>query len=276
MTDNPAASVIEVENLRFGFNQTPVLDAINFQITQGAFSVIVGPNGGGKTTLLHLILGLYRPDQGRIQVFSEKPGRHPERIGYVPQHSNLAPGFPATVEQVVLMGLPHGRRHGPLFWKDERQRAHQAMQHAGVADLARRPYADLSGGQRQRVLIARALITDPDLLILDEPFSNVDPYGRQCILETLTGLNEQLTCLMVSHDLGITREAVTQVIAINRYAISQSGAQITDAMLGLMYGWHDENCPMHQDPVTVSHNESIIKPVRQANGTNKHEVSRHG
>jgi zinc transport system ATP-binding protein len=239
-------TVIEVSDLFFAFDRQPVLESVDFRIREGAFTVIVGPNGGGKTTLLHLILGLYRPDRGRVRVFGDQPGRHPERIGYVPQHGNLAPGFPATVEQVVLMGLPHGRRHGPGFWKDERDRADEAMRRAGIRELARRAYGALSGGQRQRVLIARALITAPELLLLDEPFSNIDPYGRACIHETLEDLGAGLTRVMVSHDLGVTRQSVTQVLAVNRLVLSNGGPRITDEMLELMYGRHGEQCPMHE------------------------------
>ncbi|MFP4639361.1 MAG: metal ABC transporter ATP-binding protein [Guyparkeria sp.] len=240
------SAVIEIRDLDFRFDREPVLESVNLRIPAGAFSVIVGPNGGGKTTLLHLVLGLYRPEHGAVRVFGEPPGRHPERIGYVPQHSNLAPGFPATVEQVVLMGLPHGRRHGPGFWQDERDRAAMAMERAGVLPLAQRSYGALSGGQRQRVLIARALITDPELLLLDEPFSNIDPYGRACIHETLEDLGEGLTRVMVSHDLGITRQSVTQVVAVNRLVVSGKGPQVSDEMLELMYGRHGEQCPMHE------------------------------
>ncbi|WP_376696170.1 metal ABC transporter ATP-binding protein [Wenzhouxiangella sp. EGI_FJ10305] len=239
-------TIIEVSGLTFGFDREPVLESVSFRISKGAFVVVIGPNGGGKTTLLHLILGLYQPDRGRIRVFGEEPGRHPQRTGYVPQHGNLAPGFPGTVEQVVLMGLPHGGRHGPGFRRDELDRAAEAMQRAGILELARRSYGALSGGQRQRALIARALITKPELLLLDEPFSNIDPYGRACIHEMLEDLGTSLTRVMVSHDLGITRQSVSQVLAINRIALSGEGPWITDEMLELMYGRHDERCPMSE------------------------------
>ncbi|MFW6020810.1 MAG: metal ABC transporter ATP-binding protein [Guyparkeria sp.] len=240
-TDTPA---IVLDKVSFRFDREPILEDIDLVVPRGAFTVIVGPNGGGKTTLLHLILGLYRPDAGTVRVFGDRPGRHPERIGYVPQHGNLAPGFPATVEQVVLMGLPHGRRHGPGFRADERARAHEALERTGIPELAQRPFGALSGGQRQRVLIARALITEPDLLLLDEPFSNIDPYGRACIHETLEELGGTLTRVMVSHDLGITRQAVSQVLAVNRWLVSGEGPEITEEMLALMYGRHGEDCPM--------------------------------
>lgn len=238
--------VISLDRVGFRFADEPILEDVDLRIPAGSFTVIVGPNGGGKTTLLHLILGLYRAETGRVQVFGDRPGRHPDRIGYVPQHGNLAPGFPATVEQVVLMGLPHGHRHGPRFHGDERARARQALERAGITDLADRSFGALSGGQRQRVLIARALITDPDLLLLDEPFSNIDPYGRACIHETLEDLGHEITRVMVSHDLGITRQAVSQVLAVNRWLVSGDGPAITEEMLALMYGQHGKNCPMGQ------------------------------
>ena len=241
--------VIALDGVGFRFNDEPILEDVDLRIPRGSFAVIVGPNGGGKTTLLHLILGLYRPEKGRVRVFGDRPGHHPERIGYVPQHGNLAPGFPATVEQVVLMGLPHGHRHGPRFHRDERQRARQALDRAGIVELAQRPFGALSGGQRQRVLIARALITDPDLLLLDEPFSNIDPYGRACIHETLQELRHEVTRVMVSHDLGITRQAVSQVVAVNRWLVSGDGPAITEEMLALMYGQHGKDCPMGQPPL---------------------------
>ncbi len=250
--------VIALDGVAFRFDREPILEDINLRIPRGSFTVIVGPNGGGKTTLLHLILGLYRPERGQVRVFGDRPGSHPERIGYVPQHGNLPPGFPATVEQVVLMGLPHDHRHGPLFFADERERARQALDRTGIIELADRLYGALSGGQRQRVLIARALITEPELLLLDEPFSNIDPYGRACIYETLDSLGHELTRVMVSHDLGITRQAVSQVIAVNRWLVSGDGPTITDEMLALMYGQHDQGCPMGQiilggEPVAHDH-----------------------
>ncbi len=253
------APVIALDKVVFGFDDEPVLDHISLNIPPGAFTVIVGPNGGGKTTLLHLILGLYRPDSGRVRVFGDRPGQHPDRIGYVPQHGNLAPGFPATVEQVVLMGLPHGRRHGPGFHPDERDAARQALTRAGISELADRSFGVLSGGQRQRVLIARALITEPELLLLDEPFSNIDPYGRACIHETLDDLGSGLTRVMVSHDLGITRQAVSQVVAVNRVLVSGLGPAITEEMLALMYGQHGADCPMGQ-AAQVAHQQAAVGP----------------
>lgn len=254
--------VIQLRDVGFDYDHTRALSDINIDIAPGEFIAVIGPNGGGKTTLMRLILGLLTPTQGEVRIFGEQPGTYPNRIGYVPQHSNTSPGFPASVEQVVLMGLAHGngqanskansngnsisgKRRGIRYSRDERAQAEHAMRRAGVLDLCKRHLNELSGGQRQRVLIARALITQPELLILDEPLSNIDPFGRQCILETLTGLDSQTTVVMVSHDLGITANAVTGIIAVNRFALASTDAHLTPAMLDLMYGIHEAGCPVH-------------------------------
>ncbi len=262
--------IIQLRNVGFDYENTRALSDINIDIARGEFIAVIGPNGGGKTTLMRLILGLLSPTQGEVRIFGEQPGTYPTRIGYVPQHSNTSPGFPASVEQVVLMGLAQGntiggKRRGIRYSREERAQAEHAMRRAGVLDLHKRRLNELSGGQRQRVLIARALITRPELLILDEPLSNIDPYGRQCILETLTGLDSQTTVVMVSHDLGITANAVTGIIAVNRFALASTDAQLTPAMLDLMYGIHEAGCPVHtllQQMVETMPGETILTQTR--------------
>lgn len=265
--------VIEVRDLHYRFDHEPALSGVNLKVLPGDFLAIIGPNGGGKTTLLRQILGLLKPDKGEVRVFGNPPGHAAGRIGYVPQHGNTPPGFPATVEEVVLMGLAHGHRHGPLFWRDERQKARDAMRRAGVSDLAQMRIDELSGGQHQRVLIARALITRPELLLLDEPMSNIDPYGRQCILETLTGLGSETSIVMVSHDLGITANAVTAVAAVNRFLIFNRGQQLTTEMIELMYGIHELGCPMHE----LAHNlsDSLTGLAHAQNGDHQHQHQHH-
>lgn len=242
-----ADPVVALTNLGFCYEQTPVLEAVNLRIAPGEFVAVVGPNGGGKTTLMRLLLGLLSPNTGQALIFGQMPGYFPARVGYVPQHSNTAPGFPATAEQVVLMGLAAKTTKGRRFFysADERACAEQTMATAGVLDLRHKRLNALSGGQRQRVLIARALITQPELLILDEPLSNIDPYGRQCILETLTTLPLGTTVVMVSHDLGITANAVNRIVAVNRYVIAGEGAHLSRDMIDLMYGIHADGCPVH-------------------------------
>ncbi|WP_407275269.1 metal ABC transporter ATP-binding protein [Halothiobacillus sp. DCM-1] len=241
-------NAVDIHGVTFAYEQTPVLEQVTLSISRGDFVAVIGPNGGGKTTLMRLMLGLIKPTAGTIRLLGQMPGCAPERIGYVPQHSNTAPGFPATVEQIVLMGLPArktglGRKlfHTPA----ERELAASKMQTAGVLELRHKRLNALSGGQRQRVLIARALMTQPELLILDEPLSNIDPYGRQCILETLRELPPATTVVMVSHDLGITANAINRIVAVNRFVLSGEGGQLTQAMLDLMYGVHADGCPVH-------------------------------
>ena len=248
MPDLIPNQLISIENLGFSFGESPVLDAVTLNIAAGDFVAVIGPNGGGKTTLMRLLLGLLPPTSGRISIFGQAPGHFPERVGYVPQHSNTTPGFPATAEQVVLMGISAKSKTGwRRFFhsKEERAHAEQMMDAVGVIDLRQKRLNALSGGQRQRVLIARALMTQPDLLILDEPLSNIDPYGRQCILETLTALPLGTTVVMVSHDLGITANAVNRIVAVNRFVIAGEGAQLSQDMLDLMYGVHADGCPVH-------------------------------
>lgn len=239
-------TIIHVDNVSFSYHREKVLQDIDLRIQQGDFLAIIGPNGGGKTTLMKLLLGLLAPQRGIIKVFGDPPGHHADKIGYVPQHSNIPSGFPALVQDVVLMGLSHGRRHGPWYRKDEYNRAKEAMNHLEILPLARTPYAEISGGQRQRVLIARALITQPELLIMDEPLANIDPYGRQCLVEILSHLGRNITIIMVSHDLGITVNAINGIIAINRFAIQEAGNQPTKSMLELMYGIHGIQCPVNK------------------------------
>jgi zinc transport system ATP-binding protein len=267
---NNLAPIIRLRHVGFDYENTRALSDVNLDIERGAFIAVIGPNGGGKTTLMRLILGLLSPTQGEVLVFDERPGTSPTRIGYVPQHSNTSSSFPASVEQVVLMGLAQGntidgKRRGIRYSPEERALAEHAMRRAGVLDLRKRRLNELSGGQRQRVLIARALITEPELLILDEPLSNIDPFGRQCILETLTGLDPQTTVVMVSHDLGITANAVTGIIAVNHFALASLDAHLTPAMLDLMYGIHEAGCPVHsllQQMVETMPGETLLSQTQ--------------
>ncbi len=231
-------ALIELDGLSYAYEQTVVLENINLRVEAGAFLAIIGPNGGGKTTLLRLMLGLLRPQQGQVRIFGQAPQQVQKRMGYVPQHGNMAPGFPVSVADVVRMGLPlrAGNRRA------QQAAIAAALQQASLQEQAAARLDDLSGGQRQRVLLARALVSAPEILLLDEPLANIDPYGRQCIVETLMALHPRPTIVMVSHDLGLTAHAVDSMAAVNRYLIHQQGRAITPDMIRLMYGLHDEGC----------------------------------
>ncbi len=235
-------AVLSMHNVCFDYGAQGVLEQINLEVDRGEFLAVVGPNGGGKTTLLRLILGLLKPTQGNLLVFGQPAERVAPRLGYVPQHGNLAPGFPASARDVVLMGQMHDHHHGPVYTRQEKHQADEMLALVGMLEEADHRLEKLSGGQRQRVLLARALMGHPELLLLDEPLANIDPYGRQCILETLMALEPRPTIIMVSHDLGITAHAITSMAAVNRYLLRSSGRTLTDDMLRLMYGTHEEGC----------------------------------
>lgn len=243
-SESAAGPAIELVDMGFRYDGNVVLERVNLRVDRGEFIAIIGPNGGGKSTLLKLILGVLKPRTGTLRVLDEPPGARLDRVGYVPQHSNLQPGFPATVLDVVLMGLDFRGRFGFRVTAEERRRAERAMDATGVLDLARRRIDSLSGGQRQRVLVARSLLNDPELLILDEPTANIDPYGKQCLVEMFAELEGRTTVVMVSHDLGIISHAVTSVAAVNRFLVHSPEPTLTREMIELMYGAHGASCPV--------------------------------
>jgi len=192
-----------------------VLRDVNFTIAAGDFASIVGPNGGGKTTLLKLMLGLLIPDCGTIRLFGKKPKAVRQQVGYAPHLITVNPRFPVDVSDVVLMGrVPQGRWFGPTS-RDDRQVAHEAMEAVGIIDLRRRPFSDLSGGQRQRVIIARALAAEPKMLMLDEPTSSLDVHVANELMELLAKLNERITIVMVSHDVNYVSAFVKTVVCVH-------------------------------------------------------------
>lgn len=234
MTASPA---IEVEQVSFSYGgPAPALEDVTFTITQGDFVSIIGPNGGGKTTLLRLLLGLLPPSSGRISVLGHSPVEARRFVGYMPQHVQLDPQFPVSVLDVVLMGrLGHAPTLGP-FRADDREAAMEALREVGIADLSRRSFAALSGGQRQRVLIARALACHPRLLMLDEPTANLDIGVQDDFHQLLRDMNRSLTLLMVSHDVGFVASMVKTVVCVNRKVVVHPTESITGEMISEMYG----------------------------------------
>jgi len=235
-TANPI--VAQLENVSFSFNGADVLTDVNLAIRPGDFLAVLGPNGGGKTTLLKLMLGLLEPRGGRVRLFGAPPAEGLERVGYMPQHGEGGHDFPITVLEVALMGLLGRRSLGWRHGRQEGARARRALERVGVADLAGRRVSSLSGGQRQRVFIARALVTEPELLLLDEPTASVDPEGRGKLYEVLKDLNRDITIVVVSHDLSIVWDAVKSVACVNRGLYLHEGREITPEMVNLMYGGH--------------------------------------
>jgi len=219
-------SLIEVENLSFAYDRERVLEGISFTVEPREFVAIIGPNGGGKSTLLKLIMGQYRPQEGTVRVLGKRPEEAREEIGYVPQNTNVNLEFPIRVLDVVMMG--NRKRHEnrtlmerlfPIRYSDiERRCAYSTLEKVGMAEYMDRRIGDLSGGQRQRVMIARALCAHPSLLILDEPTSSIDVTGQEQIYTLLKELSTEMGVLVVSHDLSVITRYADKVIYVNRRA----------------------------------------------------------
>jgi zinc transport system ATP-binding protein len=245
ISDEP---IVTASDVWFAYDGEPVLREVSFGIRAGERVCVVGPNGGGKTTLLRLILGLLAPTRGELRVFGEPPGRHQRRVGYTPQHSQFDPAFPVSVLDVVLMGrLGRTPAIGP-YRRADRAAAMDALAEVNLADLRRRPFSDLSGGQRQRVLIARALASQPDLLLLDEPTANLDVAVEQEFHELLADLSERLTLVLVSHDIGFVAELVDKVVCVRGTVAIHATTELTGELMRDLYGHdvrlvrHDHNC----------------------------------
>lgn len=233
MSENP---VIEFENVYFSYDSALILEDVSFKINSGEFVSVVGPNGGGKTTLLSLILGLLEPDKGKIRILGRKPEAARKKIGYMPQSLNYDTQFPITVMDIVLMGRLGNRWGGP-YLKADKEVAMSALEEIGVEQLAKRPFSKLSGGQRQRVLIARTLACEPEILLLDEPTANVDPDTEGVLHSFLQKLVEKVTILLVSHDLAFVFKAVKSALCVNRTVVRHPTAKITpEAIRGLYRG----------------------------------------
>ncbi|SKA96479.1 zinc transport system ATP-binding protein [Paucidesulfovibrio gracilis DSM 16080] len=237
---------ILMENVCFAYNGRPVLQDVGLRVQRGDFLAVVGPNGGGKTTLVKLLLGLLRPRAGRVRVLGKTPPKASRSIGYVPQHTHARTGFPLTVLDTALMGVD---RSGLGLFRSgaaAREKALRALARVNMESHAHRLFGELSGGQRQRVLIARALAADAELLVLDEPTASIDPHGSFCFFDFLCKMGEarKLTIVAVSHDMSLLTTRITSVAAVNRTVLTSPGPRMTKPMLELLYGQHEHTCAM--------------------------------
>ena len=208
--------IIEIKNLSFSYDKQKILENINLSVQEKDFLAIIGPNGGGKSTLLKLILGINPVKDGSIHTFGEVPKKNLAKIGYVPQNTNVNTDFPITVSEVVLMGHIGTKR--PLFGyaNEEKMCALGALAQVGMENYANEKIGSLSGGQRQRVMIARALCAHPKILILDEPTASIDVEGQKQIYELLQELNAYITIIVVSHDISVIMQYANTVVHINK------------------------------------------------------------
>ena len=236
--------VVEFKGVSYRVDGQEILRNITFSVQQGEYLAILGPNGAGKTTLLKILLGLLRPTEGEVRVFGKPPWhlgrRERSRIGYVPQLTEIDLDFPIRVYDVVMMGrfgrLGYLRRPGPR----DREAVLRALEHMRIASLAHRRLRELSGGQRQRVFIARALATEPELLVLDEPTTSLDTAMAEGMYELLDHLQKtlQLTVILVSHDVGVVAERVDRVACLAGELVTHGRPQevLDQATLECMYG----------------------------------------
>lgn len=200
-------SIVTIADVSFAYAKKKVIDNLNFKISQRDFVGVIGPNGTGKTTLLKMIAGLMVPDQGEIRLFGQPISQFKdwERIGYVPQKNALNPLFPATVKEVVLSGLYSKKKMFRRITKTDMQKCEEALKVMGIEDLADERIGRLSGGQQQRTFLARALVNEPDLLILDEPMVGIDTETQESFFHLICHMHthHDITLLMVSHDLDL-------------------------------------------------------------------------
>ena len=206
------ASVLTLERAAVGYDRRVVLPDISLSLRRGSFTGLLGANGSGKSTVLKTILGILPPVQGRV-VFTPIEGRAPV-LGYMPQRESLDPIYPLSSFEIVLMAACVRVGPGRAVNKEEREFARHCLAETGAADLAAKLYSQLSGGQKQRVLMARALATKPDLLLLDEPTAGIDVHATQAVMQVLKQIHSQhrLTVLLVSHDLATVRQCAEEVI----------------------------------------------------------------
>ncbi len=230
---------IEISDLWFSFTGTPVLEGVNLEIYPGDFLAIIGPNGGGKTTLLKLMIGLLKPDRGSVKVLGHPPREVAHRIGYVPQESGPDKRFPISVFDIVLMGRLKGGGGRWRFSKEDQTLTREALERVEMWALRKRRIGELSGGQRQRVFVARALVAEPELLLLDEPMASVDQKGQTDFYAFLKDLNETVTIVLVSHDPMVLSSHIKSVACVSKQVYFHNAPEITQEMMEMAY-----HCPV--------------------------------
>lgn len=211
--------IIEIKNLSFSYtDKEEVLSNITLDIFQNDFLAIIGPNGGGKSTFLKLIMGVLKPNKGTITVFGKDSTKVRDEIGYLSQKPFINQDFPITVLEVVLSGLTNKKNIFFGYKKDEIAKAKTALEKVKMLDFANKKISNLSGGQMQRVFLSRALVSNPKILILDEPTSNIDPQGEHEIFKILKELNKKISIIVVSHDLSVLLDFANKAVYINKKA----------------------------------------------------------
>jgi len=214
-------TIIEAKHVSVMYGRTVAIDDISFSVKKGDFIGLAGPNGAGKTTLMKAILGLIPVSKGRVMLFGlpQKSFRDYSKIGYLPQkHSGINPLFPATVEEVVLLGLLSSKKSPKLITKTDTDRVDGIIRTLDIGNLKGKMIAELSGGQQQKVMLARALVSDPELLVFDEPSTALDPKARQDFFSLVQKINKEkkITVILITHDTGYIGSYASKLLYIDR------------------------------------------------------------
>ena len=246
------APLVSVRHLTFGYGKEVVLDHVDLEIQRRDFLAIIGPNGGGKTTLLKVMLGLLRPWSGEV-VWRLPSGGDPKgRVGYVPQFSTFDKDFPLRVQDMVLMGRLGRRSLLRPYGREDRAAADRVLERLALRSVARSHVSEVSGGQLQRALIARALVADPEILFLDEPTASIDAESRETLRDLLEDLNRSIPIVVVTHDVTSLASMVRRIACINRKLFYHGGPELSLEVMEEVYG-----CPVelvtHGVPHRVLH-----------------------
>lgn len=232
------SKIVEIQSVYAGYNDEVILKDVSFDIFDDDFIGVIGPNGGGKTTLLNVILGLIKPVKGSVKFCEDLSGVRNNRIGYLPQQNKIDKQFPITVKDVVLSGLIYSSRVLIKHSRSDKQKAEETLKRIGICDLKNIPIGELSGGQMQKVLLARAIVSSPRLLILDEPITFVDNQFEGELYEILNELNKEMAIIMVTHDVGTISSYVKTIACVNRSLHYHKSNIISEEQLA------SYNCPI--------------------------------
>jgi zinc transport system ATP-binding protein len=226
---------VRMRGVSFRYSTHDILTDVDLELPRRSFASVIGPNGGGKTTLLKLLLGLIQPDRGTIEVLGRSAIEARPKVGYTPQHSQADPTFPARVIDVVLMGrLSSGHGVGGYTGEDK-DAAAGALETVELCHLAGRPFSELSGGQRQRTLIARALASRPELLLLDEPTANLDVHMEEELHGVLHKLQGSMAIMLVTHDIGFVSHLADTAVCVKGTVAVHPTSEVTSELIQQMY-----------------------------------------